>query len=331
MKPNILIRADGNHQIGLGHLIRCIALSQMLKEDFKITFISKSIPESIVNELTTYEFRCVKINKEQDFFDLITRESIVILDGYTFDSDFQKNIKANGAKLVCIDDLHDKEFVADLIINHTPGITPHDYIAQPYTQFALGHEYTLLRPVFLEQSQNQRDVIKIETVMICFGGSDNKNLTQQSLQIVQELQYIRKINVITGHAYLETDSFKKSKSTDDRITHFQNIDGAKMHAVMMESDLAIVPASGILLEAICCSCVPLMCFYTENQKRFHSYMNSENQINSFGDNSVIFQSNDLKKKLQCNNLIGNPAPGKIRKSIINSSSKLIKLFHNLND
>ncbi len=58
---------------------------------------------------------------------------IVVLDGYHFGTNYQKQIKLKGAKLVCIDDMHDKEFVADLIINHIPRITPQDYNVQPFT------------------------------------------------------------------------------------------------------------------------------------------------------------------------------------------------------
>ena len=42
---------------------------------------------------------------------------IVVLDGYHFDTNYQTKIKQKGCKLVCIDDLHDKHFVADIIIH----------------------------------------------------------------------------------------------------------------------------------------------------------------------------------------------------------------------
>ena len=50
MKPKVYIRADGSHDIGLGHLIRCIALAHMLKNDFDITFVCKEIPEKIKSD-----------------------------------------------------------------------------------------------------------------------------------------------------------------------------------------------------------------------------------------------------------------------------------------
>ena len=36
----ILFRADGNSEIGLGHLYRLFSLIEMLKEHFKFTFVS---------------------------------------------------------------------------------------------------------------------------------------------------------------------------------------------------------------------------------------------------------------------------------------------------
>ena len=149
MINKIYIRVDGNSDIGLGHVTRCIALAHMLKVDYEIRFYSKFIPDSICNELFSNGIELKKINDEASFLNAIESRQIVVLDGYKFDTEYQRQIKSRGAKLICIDDLHDKKFYADLIINHAPGVKPENYSAQYYTQFCLGPEYALLRPVFL--------------------------------------------------------------------------------------------------------------------------------------------------------------------------------------
>ena len=265
MKPELFIRADGNPQIGLGHLVRCTALAHMLKEDFEITFICRDIPDAIVHELIDSGFDCTKIKEETEFFGRINTYSIVVLDGYLFDTEYQRQIKAKGTMLVCIDDLHNNEFVADLIINHTPGIIPMDYKAQPYTQFALGIEYALLRPAFLEQAKKKRSIVSIQTVLICFGGSDPKNLTQEVLQSVIEFPQLKKIFVVTGSAYFLTDSFKKLVASDTRIDHRHSLKEQQMIDIMLVSDLAIVPASGILFEVLAVGCIVLTGSYIDNQ------------------------------------------------------------------
>jgi len=317
-------------QIGLGHLIRCLALAHMLKNDFEISFFCKEIPENIEEELNENQFRLIKIQHENQFFGLLTDKLIVVLDGYDFDTSYQRKIKAEGCKLVCIDDLHDKEFVADLIINHTPGINPQDYIAEPYTQFALGVEYALLRPSFLKQAQIQRSILKIETVLICFGGSDPKNLTQNTLQVASEFPWLKKIIVVTGSGYHPPNTFYHLVDIDPRIEHRHALNEQQMLNTMLESDLAIVPSSGVLLESLCCGCVPLICYYTDNQKLFFQELINVYKINHFGDNSSSFQKEHLIKVLKTVKPINSDSVILMVHLLTNASFNLAFLFNELN-
>ena len=281
MKARVFIRADGSPQIGLGHIVRCYALALMLKADFTITFFCKYIPEKICNELTDNGFEVMKIAEEPDFLDVLTDNSIIVLDGYHFSTAYQKTIKNIGAKLVCIDDLFDKEFFADLIVNHAPAVKPADYRCQSYTTFALGPEYVLLRPAFLEQAQQERIFDKIETIMICFGGSDSKNLSAKIVEIVSGFSEFKKINLVTGAAYEYEHTLTEITATDNRIRHYKAIDEKQMLLVMRESDIAIVPSSGTLLEALACNCRVISGKYIDNQELlFERYKNAGMFINA---------------------------------------------------
>jgi UDP-2,4-diacetamido-2,4,6-trideoxy-beta-L-altropyranose hydrolase len=284
----VFFRADGNSTIGLGHLVRCCSLAHMLKDNFEISFICKNIPDYLLIELKSFGINCFIIENESDFFNKILTNSIVVIDGYHFDTTYQKQIKSKGVILVCIDDLHDTEFVADLIINHTPGVTPQDYNAKPYTQYALGLDYVLLRPLFLEQAKKKRINKKIESSMICFGGSDFKNLTQSSLSVVLEFSQLKKIIVVTGAEYELALSFKKLVDSDTRIDHRHVLNEKQMLDTMLEADLAIVPSSTILLEAMAAGCKIISGIYIDNQKFiYESFKNS----NSFVDAGSFLRNN----------------------------------------
>lgn len=319
LRPAILIRCDGSPQVGLGHLVRCMALAHMLKNNFSITFICKSIPSSIKQEILISGFRLNLINEETYFFKLIDRKSIVVLDGYHFDANYQKQIKARSAKLVCIDDLHDKEFVADLIINHAPGVKKEDYQAQPFTQYALCPEHALLRPAFLEQAKHKRKITQLETVMICFGGSDFKNLTEQVLRTVIGFSNFKKIIVVTGSAYSYNESLNVLMNKDNRISHYSSVDEKQMLFLMLNSDLAIVPASGTLMEVIAAGCVVISGMYTENQK----FVYSNYKHSGFFIDAINFDEIDLKKAIKKSLNI------KIKEQNIidgNSGKRLLKTF-----
>ena len=282
-KPKILIRTDGSSQIGLGHLVRCSALALILKHEFEIIFYCREIPDYILSELEVSGFGCRKIENECEFLGQLTDNIVAVLDGYHFDIEYQKKVKATGAKLVCIDDMHDKEFVADMIINHAPGITPQDYRAQPYTQFALGLEYALLRPYFLEQAKKQRTIEKIETVLICFGGSDYKNLIQRTLQVVLEFPQFKTIIVVTGSSYKSTVSFKKLITSDTRIDYRHALNEQQILETMLMSDLAIVPASGILFEVLAVGCIAISGSYIDNQNLIYENFKNAGYIKDAGN------------------------------------------------
>jgi RimJ/RimL family protein N-acetyltransferase len=142
--------------------------------------------------------------------------------------------------------LHDQQFYADTIINHAPGITPQNYKAQSYTKYALGLEFVLLRPLFLRQASKKRVVKIYKTILICFGGSDFKSLTQKVLRIVLEFTEFRKIIVVTGAAFVVSEEFKDLISSNRRIDHRHSLAEEQMVIAMSEAEIAIVPNKQII-------------------------------------------------------------------------------------
>lgn len=289
MKSEVYIRVDGSHDIGLGHLVRCIALAHMLKNDFKIVFVSKEIPISLIREITDCNFLFFKINEENSFFDLLFEGAFVILDHYKLDSLYQKKIISKGCKLICIDDLADKIFYADLIINHSAGIEPCIYNAQPHSQFALGPNYALLRQSFLLEAQLFPERTASNSILICFGGSDVNNLTLCVLDVVLKRFCFEEIILITGGSYTESDTLKKHINEKSYIKHFSDINEYEMIDLMKSADISIVPSSGILLEALAVGNKVISGMYIENQRKiFENYkgLNAFFDADSFSDKAV---------------------------------------------
>jgi UDP-2,4-diacetamido-2,4,6-trideoxy-beta-L-altropyranose hydrolase len=273
LRRKVYIRADGGPGIGLGHLMRCMALAHMLKQDFNITFVCKAIPEEVKENITSSSFAFQKITEEKEFIDMIDPQVIVVLDGYDFTADLQRMIRNAGARLTCIDDLYDKKFFADLIINHAPGVKPEHYEAQPYTRFALGPEYVLLRPAFLKEAEKGRTIERIRAILICFGGADPRNISAVACNVASGFEQIEEINVVTGAAFAERESLEQYASADSRIRLFHNIEETEMLAIMKRSDVAVVPSSGVLLEALACGCIIVSGKYIDNQQiLFEQYL-----------------------------------------------------------
>jgi UDP-2,4-diacetamido-2,4,6-trideoxy-beta-L-altropyranose hydrolase len=329
LKPYVFIRADGSQEIGLGHLVRCMALAHMLKKYFNITFFCSNIPDALQHEILVNRFGLKLIQKETDFLNLINSETIIVLDGYQFDTNYQKQIKANGAKLVCIDDLHDKEFVADLIINHTPGIKPSDYKAQAYTQFALGLGYALLRPAFLEQIRKKRIIEKIETVLICFGGSDPINLTKRTLEVVTKYNQFKKIIVVTGESFKFTESIESIAKKEVRISHRNNLSEQEMLNTMLDAELAVTPSSTILLELFTVGMSAISGYYVENQREASVFFRNQKLVLDVGNMNHDYQEK-LSKQINEVFIIDYDKMIIKQKEIMKQTNlNLTKIFHKI--
>ncbi len=268
MKEKLIIRVDGSEKIGMGHLVRCLALAEMIKYEFVIEFACLFIPKETAKEFNNLNYIVRLFSNESEFIDSIEKNNLILIDGYQFDTNYQISIKRKNAFLICIDDLHNKEFFCDLLINHSVSIKKSEYKAQNYTTLALGTDYSLLRKPFLEQASKPRSISEINSVLICFGGSDEFNLTELSLKVAIEYREFKRINVITGVAYKHLYSLKKLIFSDKRINHFSGLTDLEMRNEMLKSDLAIAPGSGILYELLSCKNIVITGQYVENQKIF---------------------------------------------------------------
>src|SRR5690606_16140092 len=126
------------------------------------------------------------------------------------------------------------------------------------------------------------------------GGSDFKNLTSQTLAVVLEFREIKKIVVVTGAAYRHQKELDLLGSTSERVWIFDNVNAAKMAELISESDIAVVPSSGVLMEALAVGNHIVAGMYVENQKLLYEYYKKVNAIYS----AVDFSPENLKKALK---------------------------------
>lgn len=323
MKTKIYFRADGNTQIGLGHLVRCLALAQMLQEEFSIIFVCKEITDDLTLQLQQLGFELMKIVEEVEWLHLLTKNDFVVLDHYELDTTFQIAIKGLGCKLICIDDLHENVFYADLIINHAPGVSPENYNAQSYTQFALGLNYVLLRPIFLKRSEENNKPETLDSLFICFGGSDSKNLTIIIVDLLKQDNRFGTVNIVVGAAYSFLSELKASIQHDQRFKIHHAVDAKEMAGLIYKSNIAIVPASGILQEVLALGCTAISGMYAENQRNI---FNNFKKIDAF-ISAETFSKSAIQNALE--EAFSNWEYKKIRLIDGKSGERFLRLFKQL--
>jgi len=260
-----------------------MALAEILKFDYDITFVCKQIPCKSVDLIKELNFKLLVIDEEESFLSQLKSKQIVVLDHYGLGSSYQNIIKQKGCKLVCIDDLHKEHFYADVIINHAPGVKSNQYDAETYTHFYLGLDYALLRSEFREQANRNRKIESIDNVLICFGGADPYNITYIILKTVVRSCMFKRINVIVGNSYNYISELTQFCADHESVKCFSNLTAGQMVEVMHHSELAIVPASSIAIECHAAKQVLLIGITDENQIDIHNGLVKFNSVKTIGD------------------------------------------------
>lgn len=280
-KKKIIFRADAGIDIGYGHFIRSLALANMLKDDFDCTIATQTPNSYQIKEASTV---CSLIKLPADetkfaqFIEMLSGDEIVVLDNYFYTTAYQKDIRKKGCKLVCIDDIHDKHYVADILINH--GLDDKSkFSVEPYTNLCLGINWALLREAFLEAlSFKKEDKQNIENVVVSFGGVDAYNLTDKTINKICQQNPTIKIDAIVGNHYTST-----IKNKNINLNIHQNISAEEVASLFKKADLAIVSASTICFEALACKTTIAAGFYVDNQVEIYHYLLKEKHIIGLGN------------------------------------------------
>jgi len=291
-KRVIIFRADGGPSIGMGHFTRTLALAEMLNEHFHCIFATRQPTEYQIAEI---EKTChARIDLPEDdahfeqFLTQLKGDEIVVLDNYFFTTDYQKAIKAKGCKLACIDDMHDKHYVAEVVINHAEGMNPLDFSLESYTNLLLGYRYALIRKEFRDAERVSAD--KKYVCLVMMGGTDPFNITQQIIDTLATVKLNKQVVVINGKSSIEGQ-------TTEKFIYLQNQTAEEIAELMQNSEFGIFPASTVAIEA-CAVRLPFICgYFVNNQKDIYNGIEKNNLAVCVGDLNK-FQETQLREAIK---------------------------------
>lgn len=278
-KRKIYFRADAGPEIGYGHYIRSLALADMLKQDFDCTMFTQTPTDYQLRECESVCPIVVLPNddtKFDKFLEYLHGDEIVVLDNYFFTTNYQQAIKAKGCKLVCIDDMHDKHYVADVVINH--GCTDTSlFDKEDYTRLCLGFEYALLRKPFLESHNN------IERqkgfVVVCFGGSDPHNLTHKYVEHLIMSQGVSQVVAVVGDGYQYRDTLNNIPNVEVR----SRLSASEIANLFCNAETVVCSASTTCYEALACGARVYSGWYVNNQQDFYKNLCASKAIVPLGN------------------------------------------------
>lgn len=324
VKRKVIFRADGGPTIGMGHFIRTLALAEMLKDDFNCVFATQSPSDYQKNEISSICHERIDLPADKSHFgvfvDQLRGDEIVVLDNYYFNTKYQQEIKGKGCFLVCIDDLHNQHFVADIVINQSLGAKAKDYSIEKYTKLFLGFDYALLRSAFTKHYISETK--KRYSLLVTMGGADPLRLTPTIIKKLSFLKWDLPIAVVYSG-----DGIKNG----DNIVKFKDLSAEEMAGLMYESQIGLFPASTISIEACACRLPFVTGYFIENQELFYSSLINNNLaigINRFDPNSQDLPSiviNLHNNKALQNKMINHQIEALDKKA----KARFIEMFHGL--
>ena len=196
---HLVIRADASPEIGMGHVMRCLALAQAWHDAGGVaTLVSGPLPAALESRVRAEALDVVAQDAPPGSEDdaAITADVArrldaepVVLDGYHFGPDYQRVIVQAGHRLMAIDDNADADHYRfpDIVLNQNLHAREEDYHDRGAdSRLLLGPSYALLRREFARWRGWQRETSSsAQRVLVTLGGSDPENMTSKVVQALQ--------------------------------------------------------------------------------------------------------------------------------------------------
>ena len=198
---NLLFRTDASLKIGTGHVMRCLALAQAWQDAggsamFAMAEATPAIQARVAAESCGIVPVSAGVGTEDDSAQTIAwagegQAAWIVVDGYQFDGEYQRRLKAAGFKLLFLDDYgHAAHYSADFVLNQNVSANQGLYAdREGHTCLLLGPRYCLLRREFAAWRKWTRKPLSVgRRVLVTLGGSDPGNMT---LRVVDALKMVR--------------------------------------------------------------------------------------------------------------------------------------------
>lgn len=268
----LIIRADANPQIGVGHLMRCKALGESW-ETGKVTLITSCTNDKLLQKIRDEGFDIVSVTNHYPSpidwkvtSDILSSypEAWVVLDGYHFDSSYQYSIKQTHKLIVIDDNAHLNHYYSDIILNQNIHSKNTEYHCESYTKLLLGTEYNLLRKEF--STRKHKNISEVgRHILVTLGGADYENYTLKVINAIRSINIPDVAVIIVVGAENQNSRILEQAIKESNIPMWIIKDSNKMVELMEWADISISGGGTTVWELAFMGVPNLILVLAENQ------------------------------------------------------------------
>jgi UDP-2,4-diacetamido-2,4,6-trideoxy-beta-L-altropyranose hydrolase len=249
---HLAIRADGNSEIGYGHLVRTGVLAQkFLKHDHQVTYLTRT--SSTVSDVCPRGIDIHQIGENEVEDTLRWLEGavpdVLLTDSYNVDTEYQKQLADATPLLATITDDTRFTLCSDMNINgnvHAPELD-YEWLGEK-PDMLLGTDYLLMREEF-QQLANKAPPWRDppDQALITFGGSDMNNATPDAIHAFDGFGL--EVDVIIGPGFTNKDEIAKAvRRTDGEFNLLEDPDDLPQR--MFNADFAVSAGGSTVYELL---------------------------------------------------------------------------------
>jgi len=262
-----VLRADASDLIGVGHVMRSLALGEaLLDAGFDVALASVDLPAGMREEahkcgITVVDLQCEPSGSADALATLSLNGAVLVIDGYKFEREFFTILENRATHFAVIDDnVETKALAPSVVINQNPHATPEMYVHLLGTpQLLLGLQYALLRREVREATKQSINPVA-RKVFVAMGGSDFLQLTSPIVDGLKDLDI--EICVAIGPTNSQRQQIEELVKLIPRARVIRQADYI---TELASSSLAILAAGSSLWEAAALGVPSLGLIVADNQ------------------------------------------------------------------
>jgi UDP-2,4-diacetamido-2,4,6-trideoxy-beta-L-altropyranose hydrolase len=218
-----------------------------------------------------------------------TKASVVVLDGYDFDLEYQRALRKGRCRLMVIDDVvRLPRYETDILLNQNLGAERLQYSCNPDAELLLGAKYALLRREFAVWRRRLHAVPETaRKILVTFGGSDARNVTLKVIQALRQLETARlQIRVVVGPVNPHIDELRDvAGSLSPRLELLTSV--SEMASLMAWADVAVTAAGSTCWELACVGLPALTLVIAENQRAIGEELGAAGVVLNLGPHEDV--------------------------------------------